>query len=373
MKRVMHVLPGLAVGGTEMALLRLVASTFGIKHQVVTLTFHDALRPEFEQLGVQVYALDMSRNPFTWIRVLKLRKFVREFAPDVLQSWLYAADLALMFAGVGRSTRRIWNIRQSETGLIRGQLHIYLMQRLAALLSRVVPDQIVYCGAVAKSMHEAIGYVSAAAAVIPNGVDVARYKPDGLARKGVREELGLGEDVFVFGMVGRYDPLKNQQLLLEAYALVAPQTEHVSLIMVGTNVDGDNPEITAFIDQYNLGNRVQLLGSRTDIPRVLAALDCHVLTSSSEGWPNVLAEAMASELYCITTPVGDAPNILDGCGKVLGGFESEELAAAMIEALEMDKETHQELARKARARIEAEFSMAKFSQRYQRLYEEQRS
>ncbi|MBT5031984.1 MAG: glycosyltransferase, partial [Proteobacteria bacterium] len=244
MKRVMHVLPGLAVGGTEMVLLRLVGSTSGIKHRVVTLTVHDALRPEFEQLGVQVYTLGMSRNPFSWIRVFKLRKIIREFAPDILQSWLYAADLALMFSGVGRSTRKIWNIRQSETGLIRGQLHIYLMQRLAALLSRVVPDQIVYCGAVAKFLHQGIGYGSTAAAVIPNGIDVARYKPDVLARKSVREELGLGEGVFVFGMVGRYDPLKNQQLLLNAYALLAPQTEHVSLIMAGTNVDGDNPEIT---------------------------------------------------------------------------------------------------------------------------------
>ena len=373
MKRVMHVLPGLAVGGTEMALLRLVGSTSGIEHRMVTLTFHDTLRPEFEQLGVQVYTLGMSRNPFTWIRVFKLRKLVREFAPDILQSWLYAADLALIFAGVGRRTRRIWNIRQSETGLIRGQLHIYLMQRLAALLSRVVPDQIVYCGAVAKSMHQGIGYGSTAAAVIPNGVDVARYKSDVLARKGVREELGLGEDVFVFGMVGRYDPLKNQQLLLEAYALVAPQKEHVSLIMVGANVDGDNPEMTAFINQNSLGNRVQLLGSRTDIPRVLAALDCHVLTSSSEGWPNVLAEAMASELYCITTPVGDAPNILDRCGKVLGGFESEELGTAMIEALEMTVDARKSFARKARVRIKSEFSIAKFSQRYQCLYEEERS
>ena len=368
----MHVLPGLAVGGTEMVLLRLVGSTSGIKHRVVTLTVHDALRPEFEQLGVQVYTLGMSRNPFSWIRVFKLRKIIREFAPDILQSWLYAADLALMFSGVGRSTRKIWNIRQSETGLIRGQLHIYLMQRLAALLSRVVPDQIVYCGAVAKFLHQGIGYGSTAAAVIPNGIDVARYKPDVLARKSVREELGLGEGVFVFGMVGRYDPLKNQQLLLNAYALLAPQTEHVSLIMAGTNVDGDNPEITAFINQTSPGNRVQLLGSRTDIPRVLAALDCHVLTSSSEGWPNVLAEAMASELYCITTPVGDAPNILDGCGKVLDGFESEELAAAMINALEMTTDARKRFARKARVRIESEFSMAKFSQRYQRLYEEQR-
>ena len=108
----MHVLPGLAVGGTEMVLLRLVGSTSGIKHRVVTLTVHDALRPEFEQLGVQVYTLGMSRNPFSWIRVFKLRKIIREFAPDILQSWLYAADLALMFSGVGRSTRKIWNLIQ---------------------------------------------------------------------------------------------------------------------------------------------------------------------------------------------------------------------------------------------------------------------
>lgn len=373
MTRVLHVLPGLAVGGTEMALLRLVGSTSGIEHRVITLTSHDDLKPDLEKLGVRVDSLMMSRNPLTWFRVLKLRKFVGKFVPDIVQSWLYAADLALVFigagdVGVGQNMRRIWNIRQSETRLINRQLHIYLMQRVAALLSKMIPDQIVYCGEVAQVAHQRIGYSKSKATVIPNGIDVDKYRSDEVAGAAVRKELGIADDVFVFGLVGRYDPLKNQQLLLNAFSAVAARRESVVLILAGRGIDNANIDLVEFIQQHNLNGKVQLLGPRSDVPRILAALDCHVLASISEGWPNVLAEAMATKVYCISTPVGDAPTILDGCGVVLSDYRAGSLAAAMFDAVDMKKELRNSFGSRARKRVKAEFSLGQFSHSYQELY-----
>lgn len=368
MTRVLHVLPGLAVGGTEMALLRLVGSTSGIEHRVVTLTSHDALQPDFENLGVRVDSLRMSRNPLTWFRVVKLRKFVSEFGPDVVQSWLYAADIALLFTGGGKNVRRIWNIRQSETRLINGQGHIYLMQRVAAFLSKILPDEIIYCGKAAQLAHQRIGYSKSKFAVIPNGIDDDKYRADEVARAAVRNELGIADNAFLFGLVGRYDPLKNQQLLLNAFAAVAAQREQAALVLAGRGINNENVDLTKIIQQYNLAGKVQLLGPRSDIPRLLAALDCHVLTSTSEGWPNVLAEAMACEVYCISTPVGDAPTILEGCGTILGDYETDSLVSAMLDAVDMSGERRDDFARRARKRVKTEFSLEQFSRRYQALY-----
>lgn len=370
MTRVIHVLPGLAVGGTEMALLRLVGSTNGIEHRVITLTSHDALKSEFERLGVRVESLMMTRNPLSWFRVLKLRNLVRKFVPDVVQSWLYAADLALVFAGTGKNVRRIWNIRQSEIRLVRGQSHIYVMQRIAALVSKVVPETIVYCGEAAQLTHQQIGYCRSTVVVIPNGINVNKYQPDEAAGAVIRQELGIADDVFVFGLVGRYDPLKNQQMLLAAFAALAERAESAVLVLAGRGVDDNNIDLVKLIQQHDLRERVQLLGPRTDVPGILAMLDCHVLVSTSEGWPNVLAEAMASEVYCITTPVGDAPTILGDCGTVLNDYEPESLATAMSDVMQMKREIRNSFASLARARVTAEYSLERFGQRYQQLYVE---
>ncbi len=370
MTRVMHVLPGLAVGGTEMALLRLVGSTSGIEHRVVTLTSHDALKSEFERLGVRVESLMMTRNPLSWVRVLKLRKLVRNFVPDVVQSWLYAADLSLVFAGAGKNVRRIWNIRQSETRLVRGQLHIYVMQRIAALLSNMIPDTIVYCGEIAQLTHKQIGYSSAKVVVIPNGIDVDKYRSDEAAGAVIRQELGIANDAFVFGLVGRYDPLKNQQMLLSAFAALAERGQSSILVLAGRGIDDNNVDLVKLIQQHDLRDSVHLLGPRTDVPGILAMLDCHVLVSTSEGWPNVLAEAMASEVYCISTPVGDAETILGECGTVLKDYEPESLVTAMFDVMQMKREIRNSFASLARARVMAEYSLERFGQRYQQLYVE---
>jgi glycosyltransferase involved in cell wall biosynthesis len=368
MTRVLHLLPGLAVGGTEMALLRLVSSTHDIEHLVVTLTSHDTLKSDFEHLGVKVESLMMTRSPLTWIRVFGLRKIVREFVPDVVQSWLYAGDLALIFAGIKKSTSSIWNIRQSETRLIRGQFHIYVMQRIAGLVSNWLPDQIVYCGEKARATHESIGYSDKNAVVIPNGIDVEKYRSDKDAFTEIRQELGLADDVFVFGLIGRYDPLKNQQLLLDSFSQLMTQRDSVFLILAGRNVDDNNDELVKLVQLHGLQDSVQLLGARTDISRVLAALDCHVLTSTSEGWPNVLAEAMACEVFCITTPVGDAPTILNDCGTVLNDYRAETLAVAMLNAVDADGAFRKSAGNRARQRVKEEFSLRRFGERYQQLY-----
>jgi glycosyltransferase involved in cell wall biosynthesis len=143
--------------------------------------------------------------------------------------------------------------------------------------------------------------------VIPNGVDVQRFAPNPQARERVRAQLGIAQDAWVLGSVGRLAPEKNQELLLDAVAPMLDPRRHLVLV-------GDGPERSALEAKSAASLRsdyVHLVGARDDIPDLLAAFDAFALTSHSEGLPLVVLEAMASELPVVATAVGGVPDAID--------------------------------------------------------------
>jgi glycosyltransferase involved in cell wall biosynthesis len=143
--------------------------------------------------------------------------------------------------------------------------------------------------------------------VIPNGIELGRFHPAPAARARVRAELGLAPDTWVVGTVGRVAVEKNQALLIKAMApLLGPRMQLV--------IAGDGPlmaELTALRGTLTSPQFVHLLGVRRDVPDVLNALDVFALSSSTEGLPLVVLEAMATGLPVVSTRVGGIPNVLD--------------------------------------------------------------
>jgi glycosyltransferase involved in cell wall biosynthesis len=143
--------------------------------------------------------------------------------------------------------------------------------------------------------------------VIPNGIDVQLFAPNPEARHRVRAQLGIEQDAWVLGSVGRLAPEKNQELLLDGVAPMLDQHRHLVLV-------GDGPERSALQAKAAATLRsdyVHFLGAREDIPDLLAAFDAFALTSHSEGLPLVVLEAMASELPVVSTAVGGVPDVID--------------------------------------------------------------
>src|SRR5690606_10078664 len=149
----------------------------------------------------------------------------------------------------------------------------------------------------------------------------------------VRSELDLGSNPII-GFVARYDPLKDHDNLLQALSLLQVTDLRPTCLLVGTGLEQGNAALADRIVHFRLLDQIRLLGRRSDVPRVMNALDLHVMSSVSEAFPNVLAEAMACGTPCVSTDVGDAAAIVGESGWIVPPHDPKALAYAITSALE---------------------------------------
>lgn len=355
--RVLHVISGLGDGGAEAVLYRVLTADRDNDHTVVSLIDRGRYGPLLEQAGITVETVGLDRGRVTpggWRRLLRL---VRAARPDVVQTWMYHADLlgglAARLAGV-RAV--VWGVRAVDVD----PLSTRLVVAACALLSRIVPRRIVICSRESARRHLARGYARGRVVVIPNGYDTGSLRPDTAARARLREAWRVPEEYFALGMVARWDPVKGHANLAAALArLNTAGSPDWRLVLVGEGIDEANGELMAELDRAGIRDRTLLLGARTDIAQVMSALDLHVLASRTEAFPNVVAEAMSCGTPCVVTDVGDAAYIVGDTGWVVPPRDEAALAAGLCTALAALAVPQERLARQtaARARIEAEFSL----------------
>ncbi|MDM8349792.1 glycosyltransferase [Pseudomonas sp. sp1636] len=330
-KKVLHIITGLNDGGAEGVLTRLCLHSQQAGHVVVSLMDEGKYGPVLQQAGVPVHCIGMNPGKPSISRFYHLIKLIRTEQPDVVQTWMYHADflggIAARLAGVQRV---FWGVRHSTLEKGKSKRSTIMIARLCALLSRWVPEKIICCANKALEVHANIGYVPSKLLVIPNGYDLSRFKPDGAVGAEVRSDLAFGAGEFVIGKVGRFDPLKDHFNLLRALSLVVERQINFRCLLVGKGLSPDNVALVAYITELGLQDRVMLAGQRTDIPAVMNALDLHVLSSCSEGFPNVLAEAMACGTPCVSTDVGDALEILGDARACCPAQNPEALADVII-------------------------------------------
>jgi len=172
----------------------------------------------------------------------------------------------------------------------------------------------------------------------------------------------------VLGSLGRFHAVKDQENFVRVAGLLASQYSQLRFLMVGRGLDWDNLQLVDWIDRTGCKERFVLLGERKDVPQCLAAMDIFCLHSRTEGFPNVLAEAMAMGLPCVTTDVGDAAMLLADTGVVVPKEDSAALAQGVERLLALDQDALHALGMRAKARVEAKFSMARARERFEAIY-----
>jgi glycosyltransferase involved in cell wall biosynthesis len=369
--KVVHLITGLNVGGAEMMLYRLLVGMERCRYANVVVSLIDPgpMGKRIEDLDIPVYSLGMPRGRPDILGLIALSRLLSRERPHILQTWLYHAGLLGLISGKLAGVPHIlWNVRSANPDLCRyPQLTAWTI-KAGALLS-FQPSGVIINSEFGRSLHASMGYRPRRWAVIPNGFDLERFVPDASAREVVRSELGLCSDTVLVGLIGRYHPMKDHQTFLQAAMLLLERHKNVHFLLAGRDISPANAELTQIIAEHRAERSVHLLGERADMPRLMASLDILTSSSTTEAFPNVVGEAMACEVPCVVTDVGDSAAIVDNTGLVVPAGQPEAMARAWQQLIDAGATRRNALGQLARERIRQNYSIERIVQTYAELYE----
>jgi glycosyltransferase involved in cell wall biosynthesis len=205
--------------------------------------------------------------------------------------------------------------------------------------------------------------------VLENSIEFGKFADVTTTPSEARALLGLKEDAFVFGTIGRLAPTKGLEHLLGALALVRRDVTNAILIIVGRGPQ--EQEIRDMVRQMKLDDAVIFAGYRRDVEQLIRGFDVFVMASIAEGMPRVILESMAAGVPCIATSVGGIPEILNSpdVGLLALPADADSLAEAMKRLAAMTPEARASIAGNARERARTVYSHTVVREKLRRLYE----
>ena len=361
MSSIVHVLSSFGVGGQERVALDLAAGQVARGHKVSVIGLAGgtpgALADEFAKCGITVENV-ARREGLDPTLVAKLVVRFRALGADVIHTHnplplIYGAPAARLIGAVAIHTKHGRNPG--------GGAHLFLRRQAGKLVHAFVCVSDV----TAAQAREQKDCSPKKLHVIPNGIRLERFHPDAAARAQVRAELGIPDDAWVIGTVGRLDEFKNQGLLIRAIG--HRLNNKLRLVIVG---DGPTREtVAAEVAKIPEPTWAHLTGRRMDVERVMTAFDVFALSSKSEGLPLVVPEAMAVGLPVVVTAVGGLPEVVDeGQTGYLVDVAEAALGGA-LERLANDRPLAMAMGRRAREVALTRYSAERMLDAYLELYE----
>ena len=194
--------------------------------------------------------------------------------------------------------------------------------------------------------------------VIANGIDTNRFEFDPNARAEIRDRFAYSENVRVIGLFARLHPMKGHDCLLHAFSEAAAHDQNLNLLLIGS---GNRSLLEKNIQATGLQNRIIVLDQCQDIERYYSAIDMYCSASLyGEGFPNALAEAMATGVPCIATDVGDSALIISNLGQLVAAGDASQLSNAIRSCL-LEHDEAQTEAR--RLHVVRNFGLQQFGER----------
>lgn len=370
-RTVEHVITGLDIGGAELMLSNLAKRGVGYRHAITSLNANGLIAADLRAHGIEVTELGIGRGVRVFGSVRRIARKLVAGRPVITQTWLYHADLIGGLAARRAGVPVVWNLRQTEVHPGGHKITTAMVVRLCAILSRSLPQRIVCGSRAAKESHYNMGFDKTKMAVISNGVDTDLFKHDCIARNEIRSELGVSFDARLIGRIGRYHPQKDYKTFAKMAARLVESLPNSCFVMAGTGVDWSNKELVGWLDDLKITRNCRLLGSRQDVARIMSGLDLLVSSSAyGEGFPNVVAEAMACEVPCVATNVGDSLEIIGDPECVTERADDRALATAAMNTLTRSLDIRKNLGKNARQRIRERYSLDHMVARYEHLYDE---
>lgn len=365
MKKIVHIIIGLNVGGAELMLQRLI--TYSSKrdqfeHCVISLTDLGVIGPKLQEQGIKVYSIGITSLNSSLLALFKLRKLLRDISPDVVQTWMYHADL------LGGLTARslgieniIWNVRNTT---INGRGTVATsITKLCAKLSYTIPKKIVYVSKSALKSHQEFGYSNSKSLVIFNGFDIDKFKYNLRARQQYRQDFQILDSDVVIGSVGRFSKSKDHETFIKSIILATQSNPNIKGLLIGRDINLDSFQITE-----EQKKKFIVIGQREDVANIYSCMDIFCLHSLSEGFPNVLGEAMSAGIPCVVTRAGDSEYILNQVEYTSNVRDVDSLSRSLVSLANLSPEERRQIGLKNRERIKENFEINVIVERYLSLY-----
>ena len=323
---------------------------------------------DYRKAGINVYDCRLDRGLAAVLGLCKLFSRVKSEKPDLIQTWMYHADLVGSILGLLFRKRVVWGVRQSNLGAQLNKRSTLFIARICSRISKYFPRSIIYNSEAARVSHESIGYSRSKAEVIHNGIDCQKFTKEAGAGGIIRTELRIPQEALVVGHIGRYDPQKDHATLLEAMPIVRAALPDVHFVLVGKGIHWSNLELFSKFDHAEDNRWLHLLGPRSDIVNLLASMDMVCSSSRGESFPNVVLEAMASGIPCVATNVGDVTKLIGETGIIVQPEAPNALADSCISLLSCSPDNRRELGERARQRVLNQFSLERTAARFVEIY-----
>jgi glycosyltransferase involved in cell wall biosynthesis len=376
--KVLHIITGLDGGGAEMMLLKLLAQFRDDgepEGEVLCLAGGGPVQAPIAALNVSVTNLGMSPGLGAFLKCPRLKGAIAAAEPDIVQTWMYHANLMVGLALGWRSgpplanLPLVWGLRQSNLDRTRSKKRTILVAHAGAWMSRRVVNRIVCVSGNVRDVHVAMGYDAGKLMVIPNGFDLDHFWPDLGARAELRVELRIDENTPLVGLVARFDPQKDHGTFIRAARLVCDNCPDTVFVLCGEGIERTNEVLIHMIRRAGLEKNVRLLGRRDDIARITASLDIAVSSSAfGEGFSNAIGEALCCGVPVVATDVGESRLIVGDAGITVLPGNATALGVAIGELIAMEPDARRRLGALGRECMAREYSIAAIASRYRELY-----
>ncbi|AOY90155.1 glycosyltransferase [Marinobacter salinus] len=353
----------MGIGGTEQVIRQLVDSLPDSMFTNIIVCIDGEvgeLGKQLEQLGTEIIAF--KRNPgLDFSLVKKIRHLIDTGSIDIVHCHQYTPWVYGTLAAVGKGKTVVF----TEHGRFHPDRYRY-KALLANRLLAMVTDSIVAISEATRSALARYEFIpKRRIEVIYNGIKPLKVTREDSERTKV--SLGVPLGVPVLGTVARLDPVKNQGMMLDAFARVLERHPECRMVLVG-----DGPDRKMLEDRANIlkiTNRVIFTGFKTEPGLYLSIFDIFILSSHTEGTSMTLLEAMSLGIPCVVTDVGGNPEIVENekSGILVPSRSDEQLAGALCRLIE-DRSLRSYLGDAGLRRFEEGFSAAAMTDKYQSLY-----
>ncbi|RCJ37355.1 group 1 glycosyl transferase [Nostoc minutum NIES-26] len=337
MNKIAFIIRDLNFGGAQRQLVTLAKGLDKQGFDVNILYFYPGgpLEKDLKDSNISVICLEKRGRWHLFSFFWHLVQHLKQIRPNVLHGYLAESNLlSILLKPFLPATKIIWGIRESNGNIQFNDWLGNLIFKLESFLSHF-PDLIIVNSYAGQTYYLTQGFPTDKMIVISNGIDTERFKPDQEVGAKVRAEWGISKNTILIGLVGRINPIKDHPTFLKTAALLAEERTDVRFVCVGVGSETYARELYELAEKLNIFEKVIWTGGRADMPAVHNALNIAVSSSGyTEGFSNVIGEAMACGVPCVVTDVGDSAWIVGDTGIVVPPRNPEALKNAMKKLIE---------------------------------------